>query len=83
MNIGGVIINDFSQYKSNSNLIVRLIKKTYPNEKIIYEEPNKIDLYCVQIGTNIKITIMPGDTWTEIKKNIDLKLYDSNQLDDI
>lgn len=80
MNIGGIKIDDFNKYKSNSDLIVKLIKKSYSDQEIIFKEPDVIDLYVLQIGSSIKITIMPGDTWIETKKNIDLKLYGSDKL---
>jgi hypothetical protein len=75
MNVGGIYINDLAQYKANSNLIFRLIKKNYPDEHIIFEESQNIDLDTVQIGCKINLTIMPDSTWIEIKKNIDGKLY--------
>ena len=80
MNIGGIKIDNYNQYKSNSDLIIKLIKKSYPNEEIKFKEQDCIDLYVLQIGSSIKITIMPDDTWLTIKKNIDSKLYNLNQL---
>lgn len=83
MNIRGVIIDDVYEYENNSNLIVELIKKFYSDKEIIFEKPATIDLYKIQIGSNIMMTIMPGDTWKEIKKNIDSKLYNLNKSDNI
>lgn len=83
MNFGGYNIENWSQYKSNSELIIKLIKKTYPDQNILFEEPIGLDLYSVKIGTNIKITICPDNSWLDIKKNIDLKLLNSNQCENI
>lgn len=74
MNIAGINIENINQYKSNSELIIKLIKKTYVKEEIIIDENLGIDFYSVNIGHKIKITIMPDDNWTIIKKNIDLIL---------
>lgn len=83
MNIGGIQIDNWDNYKSSSDLIIKLIKKNYPNENILIEEPSGIDFYSVKIGSNIIITIMPEESWINIKKNIDLKLSNSNQYDNI
>lgn len=83
MNIGGYIIENWSQYESNSKLIIKLIKKTYFNQNILFEKPNGLDLYSIKIGPNIKITICPNDSWLDIKKNIDSKLLNSNQCENI
>lgn len=81
MNIGGVIINDWNQYKLNSNIIIGLIKKSYSEYEIKFEEPKGIDLYTVQIGSNIMITILPTNNWINIKKDIDSKINNMNQFD--
>jgi hypothetical protein len=83
MNIGGIQIDNWDNYKSGSNLIIKLIKKNYPKENIIIEEPVGIDFYSVKINSNITITIMPDDSWIDIKKNIDLKLSSLNQYENI
>ena len=83
MNFAGITIDNWNQYKSNSDLIVKLIKNFYSSEKIKFKEPKGLDLYTVQIGSGIKLTIMPDDTWMSIKKNIDSKLYNLNQSDNI
>lgn len=83
MDFGGINIDNWNQYKINSDLIVKLIKKSYTDQEIKFVEPNGIDLYTVQIGSNIMITIMPGDNWNNIKKNIDSKLYNPIQSNNI
>ena len=83
MNFAGITIDNWNQYKSNSDLIVKLIKNFYSGEKIKFQEPKGLDLYTVQIGSGIKITIMPDDTWISIKKNIDSKLYNLNKSNNI
>lgn len=83
MNIGGIKIDNWDNYKSSSNLIIKLIKKNYPKENILIDEPNGIDFYSVKIGPNIIITILPGESWINIKKNIDLKLSSLNQYENI
>lgn len=79
MNIGGIIIDDWNQYKLKSNIIIGLIKKSYPEQNIKLEEPKGIDLFTVQIGEDILITILPSNDWVSIKKDIDSKLYNLNQ----
>lgn len=85
LDVKGVQISNVDEYEKKCDLVKKLIKTTYKNSQITFNQLNKNDLMYVIIDNIVKIAIMPALTkhiilnvrdtnWIEIKNNIDTKL---------
>lgn len=74
LDVNGIQIPNIDEYEKKCNMVKKLIKSTYKNSQIIFNQLNKNDLMYVIIDNIVKISIMPDTNWIEIKNNIDTKL---------
>ena len=84
LNITGVHITDIDAYNKKCEVVKKLIVSTYPNIKIDFKQINRMDLVYLIIEDIIKIGLLPGENWNQIKSNIDRKLklvmYNGNNV---
>lgn len=78
-------MNDQLEYDRKIEIIEKLINNIYPNDTFMFEKmlsiyDEKIKYFTkIMINDICSITILPNNTWKEIKRNIDTKLKNMNE----
>lgn len=74
LDVDGILIPNVEEYEQKCKIVKNLIKSTYKNSQITFNQLNKIDLMYVILDNIVKIAIMPDTNWIRIKNDIDTKL---------
>jgi hypothetical protein len=63
LDVEGIQILNVEEYEKKCKIVKNLIKSTYKNSQITFNQLNKIDLMYVILDNIVKIAIMPDANW--------------------